>query len=37
MLASRQVGPKATVLKGRTGRRGGWADWARTEEKFFLK
>jgi hypothetical protein len=36
MLAARRVGPMATRLKGRIGRQGGWADWARTEEKLFL-
>jgi hypothetical protein len=36
-LAARWVGPKATGLKGRIGRRGGWADWAGTEEKFLSK
>jgi hypothetical protein len=37
MLAARWVGSKATGPKGQLGRRGGWADWVGTEEKFFLK
>jgi hypothetical protein len=36
-LVTQQVGPKATRPKGRTVQRGGWGDWAGTEEKFFSK
>jgi hypothetical protein len=36
-LVAQRDGPKATRLKGRIGHRGDWADWARTEEKFFSK
>jgi hypothetical protein len=36
-LVTRWVGSKATGPKGRTGRWGGRADWAGTEEKFFSK